>query len=444
MRQIYVSFLMINDEFVLNKFFSKKGSLCYKKIKNLSEVEKQYLDNRFKDKSESYKEIIYRIKFRIDQRPVCVVCGKPVKWYNTNNYHKTCSNKCANILGQQTIRKNCIENYGVDNHAKRDDIKEKLRESYKQNSEKIKESRIKTNLEKFGYENPFSSPEIKEKIKQYNSLNYGVLYASQRNEVKEKTKQTCKERYGVIAGWNTINHTKSIIEKYGVDNVAKSNTIKEKTKQTCINKYGDTTPLKNKCVKDKIRETCHKKYGVNWTSQAAITKKHAKENNIKKYGVEYPQQLIENRKHMSEIMSSPKIQEKRLNTLKLNGTIGLQISNEEKLTFNKLKEKYLDVINQYRDKYRYPFNCDFYIQSLDLFIECQYSWTHGGHPYNKENDKEKLELWKEKAKKSKYYQNAINTWTIRDVNKREIANKNNLNYLEFFSYKDFLKWFENQ
>ena len=187
-----------------------------------------------------------------------------------------------------------------------------------------------------------------------------------------------------------------------------------------------------------------KKYGVNWTSQAAITKKHAKENNIKKYGVEYPQQLIENRKHMSEIMSSSKIQEKRLNTLKLNGTIGLQISNEEKLTFNKLKEKYLDVINQYRDKYRYPFNCDFYIQSLDLFIECQYSWTHGGHPYNKENDKEKLELWKEKAKKSKYYQNAINTWTIRDVNKREIANKNNLNYLEFFSYKDFLEWFENQ
>ena len=147
---------------------------------------------------------------------------------------------------------------------------------------------------------------------------------------------------------------------------------------------------------------------------------------------------------MSEIASNPTIQEKRLNTLKLNGTIGLQISNEEKLTFNKLKEKYLDVINQYRDKYRYPFNCDFYIPSLDLFIECQYSWTHEGHPYNKENDKEKLELWKEKAKISKYYQNAINTWTIRDVNKREIANKNNLNYLEFFSYKDFLEWFENQ
>ena len=29
---------------------------------------------------------------------------------------------------------------------------------------------------------------------------------------------------------------------------------------------------------------------------------------------------------------------------------------------------------------RYPFACDFYISSLDLFIECNYHWTHGGKP----------------------------------------------------------------
>ena len=38
-----------------------------------------------------------------------------------------------------------------------------------------------------------------------------------------------------------------------------------------------------------------------------------------------------------------------------------------------------------------------------------------------------------KSKNSGYYQNAINTWTIRDVNKRNIAKQNNLNYLEIFS-----------
>ena len=62
-------------------------------------------------------------------------------------------------------------------------------------------------------------------------------------------------------------------------------------------------------------------------------------------------------------------------------------------------------------------------------------------PYNEIEDREKLELWKSKAKTSKYYQNAIDTWTIRDVNKRKVANQNNLRLLEFFSYNDFLEWF---
>ena len=44
-----------------------------------------------------------------------------------------------------------------------------------------------------------------------------------------------------------------------------------------------------------------------------------------------------------------------------------------------------------------------------------------------------LESWK--SKNTDYYKNAINVWTNRDVNKRELAKKNNLNYLEIFSCK---------
>lgn len=35
-----------------------------------------------------------------------------------------------------------------------------------------------------------------------------------------------------------------------------------------------------------------------------------------------------------------------------------------------------DVVRQYRDP-RYPFFCDFYVRSLDLFVECNFHWTHG-------------------------------------------------------------------
>ena len=60
-------------------------------------------------------------------------------------------------------------------------------------------------------------------------------------------------------------------------------------------------------------------------------------------------------------------------------------------------------------------------------------WTHGIHPYDPTNkdDQETLQLWK--SKNTKFYENAINTWTIRDVQKRECAKKNGLNYLEIFS-----------
>lgn len=68
-----------------------------------------------------------------------------------------------------------------------------------------------------------------------------------------------------------------------------------------------------------------------------------------------------------------------------------------------------DIIYQYSDKERYPFNCDFYVKSKDLFIEVNYFWTHGTEPFNENNPEhiKKLNEWKEKAKTSKFYNQAI-------------------------------------
>lgn len=46
-----------------------------------------------------------------------------------------------------------------------------------------------------------------------------------------------------------------------------------------------------------------------------------------------------------------------------------------------------------------------------------------------------LEKWKEKSKNSQFFINAINTWTVRDVQKRNKAKENNLKRLEFFEAK---------
>ena len=88
------------------------------------------------------------------------------------------------------------------------------------------------------------------------------------------------------------------------------------------------------------------------------------------------------------------------------------------------------IYKQYKDKDRYPFYCDFYIVEDDKFIELNAHWTHGGRPYdpNDEFCQKQLCEWQEKAKTSKFYEVAIQTWTVRDVKKLETAKKNNLNY----------------
>lgn len=42
-----------------------------------------------------------------------------------------------------------------------------------------------------------------------------------------------------------------------------------------------------------------------------------------------------------------------------------------------------------------------------------------------------------------YYLNAYNTWTHRDIIKRQTAIKNNLKYIAVWTYDDFLKLKEN-
>lgn len=124
-----------------------------------------------------------------------------------------------------------------------------------------------------------------------------------------------------------------------------------------------------------------------------------------------------------------KWKEKEYQTKKANNSF--HISKLEDAYYLELCNKYgeNDVTRQYRDE-RYPFACDFYIKSEDKFIEFNKTWTHGGKPYDS-NDEDCIALlnkWKEKALTSKYYQIAIYTWTDLDVRKREYADKNHLNY----------------
>ena len=102
-----------------------------------------------------------------------------------------------------------------------------------------------------------------------------------------------------------------------------------------------------------------------------------------------------------------------------------------------------NVESEYMDD-RYPFSCDLYVKSLDLFIEINAFWTHSDHFFDENNfdDLRDFEDLKERSKYDNHAKSLFDVWTRRDVIKRETAIKNNLNYLVFWNndLSDFYDW----
>ena len=242
---------------------------------------------------------------------------------------------------------------------------------------------------------------------------------SNSNDVKNKRKKTCFNKYGNETYNNINKRINTCINKYGVEHYVQSNDFKDKYKNTCIEKYGVDNSFKSKEIINKILKNKDKE----------TTYRHVKETVSKRYGVKSVLCLD----YIREKRKSEESKQKEYETKRKNKTYNS--SKIEDISYSIIKEKHNDIIRQYNCK-EYPFACDFYIPSLNIFIECQYGWVHGKHAFDNNNNNDLLILEKWKSKHTKYYDNAINTWTIRDVNKRNIAKKNNLKYIEVWNIEE--------
>lgn len=94
-----------------------KDILKYDKFLPLVTNEKilSYLDNRFKDSS-SRLESLQRIRFRIEEKPKCPTCGKPVVWIGKQSKMFTtyCCDSCSaqNIKTTQKKKETQLKNWG--------------------------------------------------------------------------------------------------------------------------------------------------------------------------------------------------------------------------------------------------------------------------------------------------------------------------------------------
>ena len=358
----------------------------------------EYLNSRYDD-SDCMTETIRRIEYKLEERPVCKWCGGHVSF---NGYHKgsmhysacCCSSCHAKYTKDKRFETN-IKKYGRKNFG---------------SAEKVKEYWISH----YGVDNPAKTDFVKKKMRETNLRKYGFNCSSKSEIVKEKIKQTC-------------------LKRYGVEYAGQIEEAKEKSKKTCLEKYGSEYYIGSKDCLEKTIEFSKQNYNVDWFTKSEEIKNKAKKTMLRRYGVEYSMQIPKNKEYMSYLMSSYEMQERRYNTMKRNHTFNSSSTEEELFLY--IKSRFPTVVRQYKDKNRYPYFCDFYIPELDYFIELQGYYTHGKHPFDP-NSNEDLQLIEYYKKKYGEDCQAITIWTIKDVEKRDCAKEHNLNFKEVWSLED--------
>lgn len=147
------------------------------------------------NKWHNFTQLLFHFYHQLDKTPVCR-CSNILKFRGFfQGYNKYCSRVCASrdpaTFEQKVIksRKTNIQKYGVDNPAKSKEVKEKIRN---------------TNLKKYGVDNFAKTSQYLEKTKLSNLKKYGTEWFQSTEEFRKKAITTNLQRYG------TDHHTKNL------------------------------------------------------------------------------------------------------------------------------------------------------------------------------------------------------------------------------------------
>ena len=425
--------------------------------------------------SVSYNRMFFEPFWLYKMKRICEFCKKEYEWIEGQiNWGKDglkhgkgsvdCKKYCCYQCGKEAYKQHCketnLKRYGVVNTFQVPEFKEKAKQTW---------------IKKYGVDNSMKAKEVQQKSQETCMKHYGVKFPAQNKESYDKVKATCLEKYGVTNSMklketqNKVIKTKTekygdpfynnpekfhstMMNKYGVVSYSQTEEYQEKSKKTCLEKYGVEYSFQSDNNKEKSKKTRLEKYG----DENYSNREQAKKTIFEKYGVENPFASSKIKEKCSKTMEekygskfyvlTEEFKKKAHISKKNNGTYGK--SKDEEYIDKLLCEKFDTIKRQYVSDV-YPFDCDFYIPSLDLYIEYQGFWTHGKEPYNENNPKhmKKIELWqnrmnqkgKDKKWKNSYY-NAIHVWTVSDPLKRKIAKENNLNWKEFWSVNEVEEW----
>lgn len=298
----------------------------------------------------------------------------------------------------------------------------------------LNEKKCATNTALYGVPYVAQSPVFQAKTRATNLRRYGYTNANKRPFMRKHMSQVMKKNAPMIAA----KSRKTCLGKYGVDYYgqiaearkaqsermrANLDVFMSKSRASMLKRYGVKYSWESAALRSKAQATMRERYGSPYYVQSDEYKERlesimdkVRQTNMSRYGVPVYTQSDEYKQNVDEIQS------RIIATKRQNGVLNTS-------TVEKHVKGFDDFDSQYNKDARYPYLCDFYDKDRDLFVEVNASWTHGYHWYDAENDADVCVNWKAKSEKSEYYANALEVFTKRDVEKRECARKNNLNYV---------------
>lgn len=298
----------------------------------------------------------------------------------------------------------------------------------------LNDKKCATNMALYGVPYAAQSPVIQAKTRATNLRRYGYTNANKRPFMRKHMSEVMKKNASMIAA----KSRKTCLGKYGVEYYgqiaearkaqsermrANLDVFMSKSRASMLKRYGVKYSWESAALRGKAQATMRERYGSTCYVQSDEYKERldsimdkVRQTNMSRYGAPVYTQSDEYKQNVDDIQS------RIIATKRQNGVLNTS-------TVEKHVKGFDDFESQYNNDSRYPYLCDFYDKDRDLFIEVNASWTHGYHWYDVENDANAFKKWNAKSKKSDYYVNALEVFTKRDVEKRECARANNLNYV---------------
>ena len=311
--------------------------------------------------------------------------------FNQGGYQKFCleHSKCD----PSTIAKRketCRRNHGVDAPMQSKEIQEKAKQTNLRNlgcewplqSQKCIEKGKQTRFDEHGDENwsnheqaaktfkkhleddPNFIQNIRAKIKQTNIKNGHQENWTNREQAKETRLKNHNGQY-----WTDemIKKKDQTIELYRKLNPNYDHEIREHIEATSIKNHGVPCTFQSEPCQQKLKEWIVQHGGKTNPFQTEYVKGKSRKKMQDNYGVDYALQSNE----IKAKIDFKQISAKGNETKRLNNTFNTSKPEEQVYTLLCQQFSEDDIVRQYKSE-EYPFNCDFFIKSIELYIECNF------------------------------------------------------------------------